>query len=112
LASKKRIGKHPNPYRLVSVLKEELKIAAHQSLSVAAGRPNKKGRKPLYKRLREQKRDLMDRLEEHEIDLLQYQKAIGALTLKMDKRAIAVGRFLSFNYETFQECPIFKLLFM
>ena len=76
LGSKKIISKHPNPYTLISVIKDELNIAEDQAL-VEVMCKTKKKISVKYKKLREWQDSLMKSYSKGNIELLVYQQTIG-----------------------------------
>ena len=76
LGSKKIISKHPNPYTLISVIKDELNIAEDQAL-VEVMCKTKKKISVKYKKLRERQDSLMKSYSKGNIELLVYQQTMG-----------------------------------
>ncbi len=76
LGSKKIISKHPNPYTLISVIKDELNIAEDQAL-VEVMCKTKKKISVKYKKLHERQDSLINFYSKGNIELLVYQQTMG-----------------------------------
>ena len=81
LASKKVLGKHPNPYTLVSTIKDELRIAYDTALSEIMAKSKKKISYK-YKKIRERQDKLMEAYSRGNIELSIYQVTIGNACLR------------------------------
>ena len=70
-------------------MKNELKIAIDDALAAKIGNPNLKvkgGKTTDYAKLSAKRKSLMKNLAKRNVDLETYMKAIGALSVKYDKR--------------------------
>ena len=76
LGSKKVISKHPNPYTLVAVIKEELSIASDNALTIVMSKPRKSKSKK-NQRLEKRREELMKSYDRGNIELFLYQATIG-----------------------------------
>ena len=73
---------HPNPYLLISVLKDELQNGIDDCLAAAIGNPNLKTFRSRINVI-DRKKNLMKNLHEHDTDLCTYMKAMGVLCLSL-----------------------------
>ena len=76
LGNKKVISKHPNPYTLVSVIKDELNIASDSALSIVMSKPKKSVSKK-HRKLESRRKELMHSYNRGNMELYLYQATIG-----------------------------------
>ena len=76
LGAKKVISKHPNPYTLVSVIKDELNIASDDALSIVMSKPRRPVSKKFMK-LETRRKELMQFYDRGNMELYIYQATIG-----------------------------------
>ena len=86
MSNNKKISKHPNPYLWAKEVKSLMKESLMDAYAAQAGNRNvknvkKKGTKFLAKR----RKDLTERLENHEIPLLSFQQSIGGSLSQLSK---------------------------
>lgn len=70
-------------------MKKELKIAIDDAFAAKIGNPNLKvkgGKTTDYEKLSAKRKNMMKNLAKRNVDLETYMKAIGALSVKYDKR--------------------------
>ena len=76
LGSKKIISKHPNPYTLVSVIKDELNIASDNALTIVMSKPKRCTAKK-YTKLENRRKELMRNYDRGNMELFIYQVTVG-----------------------------------
>ena len=86
LGSKKQISKHPNPYTLVQILKEEFQKSEDDCVAASVDNASRRKRNTKLIKLSMRRENQMTKLKEGNLDLMSYQKSIGGFTICLDKR--------------------------
>ena len=86
IGQRKGLGIHPNPYLLTGVIRNELKKSVDDDIAASVGNPNIRKNKTYNIDINARRKELMKSLHEKEIALPDYMVAMGALSLKHDKR--------------------------
>ena len=92
LGNKKRISKHPNPYVLVDVFKQEFSESLDDAITAKSGNPNKKYKSKKLTNLINKRTELERNLKAGNTELIIYQQAMGGSVISLDARARNVDK--------------------
>ena len=85
LGAKSSISKHPNPYLLTAIIKDELNIAKDNALVLVMGKTNRR-KNTKYETLRKYQDNMMDMYSKDNIELYVYMQSMGGYHITKDAR--------------------------